>query len=66
MTIRNLEQTIIQKVEHARDVTEAKLYKEFKNSKSVDEREQVYAKLSVLRTLTSTLINNIRGNKDDG
>ena len=60
----NLEQTIIEKIETAKIKVGTKLYKNFMNSKSSDERELIHAKTQVLNDLTFQLINAIRGNTD--
>lgn len=59
MKIANLEDTIINKIKAAREDTELKLFKAFKNSLSSSEREAIFAKQAVLREVTNTLINNI-------
>jgi len=60
----NLEDKLILKVEEARTRVGAKLYKQFINSKTPEERESIYAKTSILKDLTFSLINDIRGNTD--
>jgi len=59
MKPRSLEQTIKLKIETARDNVSARLYKDFKNSKTAEEREEIYAKEAVLRTVILDLINNL-------
>ena len=59
MTQKNLEQTIKLKIETARDNVSARLYKEFKTSKTSEEREVIFAKEAVLRVVVLDLINNL-------
>jgi len=60
----NLEDKLITRVKDAKDKVGVKLYKEFMNSKTPEERELIHAKTSVLNDLTFSLINDIRGNTD--
>ena len=60
----NLEDKLIIKIEDAKTRVSTKLYKQFMNSKSAEERELIHAKTTVLKDLTFSLINDIRGNTD--
>ncbi len=63
MKIANLTDSLINKVESAKSKVEERYYKEFKNSKSGEERELIFAKLDVLKAVTSVLTNDIRGDE---
>lgn len=63
MTVKNLNETLEQKVNEAKANVQQKFFKEFLNTKSMEEREFLHAKLSVLDDIMFTLINTIRGNK---
>ena len=60
--IKNLEQTLIKKVEDARTEVESRLFKEWKKADR-DEREDIHSEARVLEKLTFRLIKSIRGNK---
>ena len=59
MQQKNLEQTIKLKIETAQDKVSARLYKDFKNSKTAEEREEIYAKEAVLRLVVLDLLNSL-------
>jgi len=52
--------TLISKVDEASTITEKQLYEEFKNSKTVNDREAVYAKLQVLDDIAYNIREAIR------
>ena len=58
--IKNLEQTMIKKVEDARTEVETRLFKEWKKANH-EERENIHSEVRVLEKLTFRLIKSIRG-----
>ena len=61
--IKNLEQTLIKKVEDARADVESRLFKEWKKADH-EEREILHSEVRVLEKLTFRLIKSIRGNNN--
>ena len=59
--IKNLEQTLIKKVEDAKSDVEDRLFKAWKKA-NPEERESLHAEYRALDKLTFRLIKSIRGN----
>jgi len=59
------EETLVLKVQKASAKLEETLFKDWRKAQDVTERELIAAKAGVLNDLTFTLINNIRGHKDE-
>ena len=60
---QTLEQTIVKKIEDAKDEVEVNLFKEWKKA-NPDERESLHSELRVLDKLKFRLIKCIRGNNN--
>ena len=62
--MQSLEQRLIEKVQRAEGILEARYFSEWRKAETLEDREAIHNKTTVLKDLIRVVIHSIRGEKN--